>query len=321
MISVIVPIYNVERYLKRCIDSILAQTYRDIEVILVDDGSPDQCGQICDEYEKVDERIVVIHKSNGGLSDARNAGIEVSKGEFIGFVDSDDYIDSNMYALLVANAIKYSADISMCGYLDVFEGTGLTHTYCKDEGIYEWNRKEAIQEVLFGKRLGVHAPTKLYKREIFDGVRYPVGKVSEDTYVVMDIFNKVNKAVFVEKPLYYYVHREGSINTSQINNRDLTRFEAFEKNCSYIRESYPDLLYLAKGALIKEKYLVGRKILISKNGKEYSALLRDITMFLRKNIFQIVRNSNFDTRRKCLLICFAINPNIYKMMLNQKNNR
>jgi glycosyltransferase involved in cell wall biosynthesis len=318
MISIVVPIYKVEKYLKRCIDSILSQTYKDIEIILVDDGSPDNCGNICDDYAKADKRIVVIHKSNGGLSDARNAGLDIAKGEYIGFVDSDDYIDSCMYETLYLNAINNSADISMCGYYDVIEETGKKYTQCKEEAVYVWNRKETLKEILQGKRLGVHAPTKLYKKRLFDGVRYPVGKVSEDTFIITDLFNKVQKAVFIESPLYYYYHRKNSINTSEINERDLTRFDAFEKNCDYIRNHYPDLLSLANDNYIKEKFLVGRKILLSKNGKEYNNLLKEICKFLRKNIINIFNSSYFDRRKKLLVVCFAICPRLYKAVLIKK---
>ena len=119
-VSIIVPIYKVEKYLNRCIDSILNQTYKNIEVILVDDGSPDRCGAICDNYSKIDKRIKVIHKKNEGLAEARNAGIKIATGEYISFVDSDDFINKNMYKVLYENAIKYDADISMCQFKYIY---------------------------------------------------------------------------------------------------------------------------------------------------------------------------------------------------------
>lgn len=119
-LSIIVPVYKVEQYLDKCVESILAQTFTDYEIILVDDGSPDNCGQMCREWERRDGRIRTIHKENGGLSDARNAGIDIAKGDYIGFVDSDDYIKPDMFEVLVANLERNNADISMCGYMDVY---------------------------------------------------------------------------------------------------------------------------------------------------------------------------------------------------------
>ncbi|HEL7541574.1 TPA: glycosyltransferase, partial [Enterococcus faecalis] len=121
-ISIIVPVYNVEKYLEKCVRSILAQTFTDFELILVDDGSPDSSGAMCDQFAEQDERVKVIHKENGGLSDARNAGIEIATGEYLGFVDSDDYIADDMYELLYTNIVKEDADLSICGIYDVYEG-------------------------------------------------------------------------------------------------------------------------------------------------------------------------------------------------------
>lgn len=121
-ISIIVPVYNVEKYLEKCVRSILAQTFTDFELILVDDGSPDSSGAMCDQFAEQDQRVKVIHKENGGLSDARNAGIEIATGEYLGFVDSDDYIADDMYELLYTNIVKEDADLSICGIYDVYEG-------------------------------------------------------------------------------------------------------------------------------------------------------------------------------------------------------
>ena len=160
LISIIVPVYDVEPYLRKCIDSILIQSYRDLEIILVDDGSPDNCGAICDEYAEKDKRIKVIHKKNGGLSDARNAGLDIATGEYIGFVDSDDWVMPDMYEYLYKAVKEYDADMSVCGYYDYW-GKTISGRYCQDIQVYKG--QEGIKALL-DLKFGNYVWNKLYKR-------------------------------------------------------------------------------------------------------------------------------------------------------------
>ncbi|BDP63405.1 hypothetical protein EfmJHP80_09010 [Enterococcus faecium] len=176
------PVYNVEKYLKKCVDSILGQTFTDFELLLIDDGSTDNSGSICDELAKTDNRIKVIHKENGGLSDARNIGIEVAKGDFIGFIDSDDYIDEDMYAFLYNNILKYDAELSMCGIYDVHKNKEIKKLTPFSQLV---TKSEAIELVLDGKLVVANAVSKLYKKELFENVRYPKGKIAEDAAVFL----------------------------------------------------------------------------------------------------------------------------------------
>ncbi|BDP46005.1 glycosyltransferase family 2 protein [Enterococcus faecium] len=185
-----VPVYNVEKYLKKCVDSILGQTFTDFESLLIDDGSTDNSGSICDELAKTDNRIKVIHKENGGLSDARNIGIEVAKGDFIGFIDSDDYIDEDMYAFLYNNILKYDAELSMCGIYDVHKNKEIKKLTPFSQLV---TKSEAIELVLDGKLVVANAVSKLYKKELFENVRYPKGKIAEDAAVILKIINQCNK--------------------------------------------------------------------------------------------------------------------------------
>ncbi|MGJ0706244.1 glycosyltransferase family 2 protein, partial [Enterococcus avium] len=178
-ISIIVPVYDVEKYLKKCVDSILNQTFKDFELILVDDGSPDNSGAICDQYAEKDSRVRVIHKENGGLSDARNAGIEVARGKYLGFVDSDDFVNEDMYKQLYTSIIENNADLSICGIFDLYEGKTPIK---KTEKKLLLNRNEAMIMIFHGNEISVHAYNKLYKKEIFESLRYPVGKYHEDSY-------------------------------------------------------------------------------------------------------------------------------------------
>ena len=162
LISIIIPVYKVEKYLEKCIESVLKQTYTNLQIILVDDGSPDNCGKICDEYAKKDSRIEVIHKINGGLSDARNVGINRANGRYIGFVDSDDYIKEDMYEKLINLIKEYNADVSICNLYDVFDGKEYVRN--KDNGIHEYSRIDILKEILLDKNIQSYAWNKLYKK-------------------------------------------------------------------------------------------------------------------------------------------------------------
>lgn len=208
-ISIIVPVYKVEKYLSKCVDSILAQTFTDFELILVDDGSPDSCGKICDEYALKDSRIKVIHKENGGLSDARNAGIAVAKGEYLGFVDSDDYIAPDMYELLYRLIRENDADISICDAVLVDEETEVN--YVDSEKKYILERESALKEMIFKRLFAVNAWNKLYKKELFSDTLYPKGMLYEDLAITYKLIDKTKRLVYIPAKKYAYVQRKGSI--------------------------------------------------------------------------------------------------------------
>lgn len=208
-ISVIVPVYNMEKYLGRCVDSILAQTYENIEVILVDDGSSDASPDICDRYAEADGRVRVIHKANGGLSSARNAGLDAATGDYIGFVDSDDYISPDMYRILAERLDGGDCEIANAMYVYAFEGgetapSRVPHT-----------TDENISAEQFARELMLHAGdvsvcTKLFRAEIFDGVRFPEGKLNEDLLFMLDVLARVRSIGFAAHIGYYYFVRSGS---------------------------------------------------------------------------------------------------------------
>ena len=210
-ISIIVPIYNVEKYLPKCIESILAQTYKDFELILVDDGSPDNSPQICDEYAKKDDRVIVIHKPNGGVSSARNAGLDRATGQYIGFVDPDDYITSDMYTFMIDGMKKSGANMAICGY-DYINENG------KVERPYNVRENELLTQKQFMSMQFDMPPTirhvvwnKVFKADIFNGTRFPEGlHSSEDVYVLIECAKRLTKAVFIHQPLYKNLVRSGS---------------------------------------------------------------------------------------------------------------
>lgn len=228
-ISIIVPVYKVEKYLKRCVDSILKQTYPYFELILVDDGSPDTCPAMCDEFAEQDNRIIVIHKNNGGLSDARNAGLNIATGEYIGFVDSDDYIAPQMYEVLLKRLLNDSADMAICNYARVDESCKKIENtmFLQPAQNKCFEQNEFINELLqpYGGYFVV-AWNKLYKKEIFDTLRFPFGKQHEDEFVIHHVIAKSKKITCVEDELYFYLQREGSIMAQKFNVKFMDYGEA-----------------------------------------------------------------------------------------------
>ncbi len=214
-LSIIVPIYNTEKYLRKCVDSILAQTLTDFECILVDDGSTDNCPAICDEYAEKDPRIVVIHKPNGGLSDARNAGLDIAKGDYIGFVDSDDWIETEMYNTLYSLAISNSSDISSCQIMRIFENKKMPYPISQDLAHHSKMLLTSTELLSSYERTRLYLHTcvwnKIFKKHLFDNIFFPVGKLYEDEFIILDILDRCKNIVITEKIFYNYRQRVGSI--------------------------------------------------------------------------------------------------------------
>lgn len=237
LISIIVPVYMTEQYLKKCIESICSQTYNNIEIILVDDGSYDRCGEICDKYKEKDARIKVIHKENGGLSSARNAGIDAATGEYIAFVDSDDSISSVFIETLYCLCKKYDCLISQCDFLFVDEDSICLDRQlnCKEEVI---TGKEAIYRCCKQPDAVKYnvAWNKLYKKELFQNIRYPEGKIHEDEYTSWKIFSITEKVAISNGYLYWYLQRKNSIVSEKYNIKRLDRLEAYQIRLDYLLE-------------------------------------------------------------------------------------
>ncbi len=217
LISIIVPIYNVEKELSRCLESIIHQSYSNIEIVLVNDGSTDDSKSIIDKYKEIDQRIVVVDQDNSGLSAARNTGLRIARGRYIMFVDSDDYLHKNAVEILYHNIIDEDADISVCNfYWDYLE-------QIKEEPIIGdkivFNGDDVKHQLIQNNLITVVAWNKLYKKEIWNGVEYPVGKVHEDEYVIHKLLSNCKRTVYTNDKLYYYIKREKSIsNTISLKN-------------------------------------------------------------------------------------------------------
>ncbi len=236
MISVLVPVFNVEKYLRRCIESILSQTYKDIELILVDDGSQDCSGIICDEYAKKDSRIKVIHQENGGPSIARNSGLDIAQGEYIGFVDSDDYIHKDMYQTLYDTLTKNDVDLAICNYTNDNDNNVRLwkdyHPQLVDDIITPYEAlKRSINDLNY-----VVVWNKLFKREIFDDIRFPPGKIHQDNYVMPEVIYKCKKIATLSAPLYYYYLNMESTTNQEYSIKNLDHVEAMCMRIKFYEE-------------------------------------------------------------------------------------
>lgn len=227
LISVIVPIYNVENYLKECVESILNQTYKNIEVILVDDESPDLCGEICDKYEASDRRVKVLHKKNGGLSDARNAGMKIATGEWITFVDSDDYISSDFLENLYYAIVESDSDIAIANMKRTTK-----RNECNSGEKYNYSifkTEDALNRMLYGIPFGTSACGKLFRRTLFKDVAFPYGKFSEDLFTIYKTILKSKQVVYAGFDGYFYYYRdEGSIVVSGYKEKHLEAIDAVD---------------------------------------------------------------------------------------------
>ena len=244
LVSVIVAVYNIEEYLPRCVDSILAQTYRNLEIILVDDGSKDQSGSICDSYAEKDRRIKVIHKKNGGLSDARNAGMDAASGEYIGFVDGDDWIEPDMYRAMYFACEKEKAQAAVCRYKQITKSGIIDGSAGNSVSL---SRDEALEIYVCGdERYLIYNSvwSKLFARDLVEDMRFPVGKNSEDIMFTTRAFCRMERLVYLDEAYYNYVlDREGSIMNEKAGERRLKdEIPFWQEQIAYFREAgMPDL--------------------------------------------------------------------------------
>lgn len=241
LVSIIIPIYNVENYLEDCVESVKKQTYKNVEIILVDDGSTDNSGEICDKYEKLDERIKVFHKSNGGLSDARNVGIEKATGQFICFLDSDDMLSMCAIEEQLNACLKSDADICIGG-LKKFSDS-LPQDICnkdmKDTIILD--KIETTRRMLLHNGFGHEACGKLYKKELWKDERFPKGKLYEDYATIYKVVSKCNKCVILKQKVYWYRVRAGSIMKSKLTHKNMQLLSISEEVTSYIKYEMPEV--------------------------------------------------------------------------------
>lgn len=316
-VSVIIPIYNVEKYLRRCLDSVINQTLKEIEIILVDDGSTDSSGEICEEYKAIDNRIIVIHKKNGGLSSARNAGLDVAKARFVGFVDSDDWIDENYYLCLYEIACRDDTNVVTCLYkvcADDREKNKKTVVSCNKKGGIEF-REDFLRSSIKGGCTWVPAWSKIYKRELISDIRFEEGKIYEDVMFNWRVFNLDDcKVSYCNYKGYYYFNNMESITKSSFSHKmydlfyvadflDATKYQDSNKEIDYLIEifrkkiSYSILIKMMKS---NYKNKEEKNIYLEKVKKDYKDLMHSDLSMTRKILLMAIKFVPMDKLEKVI---------------------
>ncbi len=304
-ISVIVPIYNVKEYLEECISSILRQTYTDYELILVDDGSTDGCGEECDKMLARDARIKVVHKENGGLSSARNAGMKVATGEFYFFIDSDDYITDDALRQFVSIQGQTNSDIVMA--LNTRDKNFLDDGGDKPYTIY--TPQVALRKALRDK-INVSAWAKLYKASLFEGIYYPEGKNYEDYATTPKLFKRANQIACMHSYLYFYRVNETSITGAQFSAKRMQYFDVAEDILQFIKVEFPELTNCA--ICRNTKYAISFYHQIAKSNFNDKQIEKFIVKYIRKNIVRYFFTSRYSFFSKIYGLCVAIFPRLAK---------
>lgn len=281
LISVVVPIYNVEGYLERCVESIINQTYKNLEIILVDDGSPDKCPEMCDEFARQDSRIKVVHKKNGGLSDARNAGMAVASGEYISFIDSDDYVSPDFYETLYNVMISEKGDIAECSVVKFYEDDKFDE-YTDDLKVSNYDTVDGLSALIAENPFHQHVWNKLYKSDLVLDVQFAVGKLNEDEFWTYQIFGRAGKVTKVNKTMYYYFQRNSSIMGEGYNLRRLDALEAKSERQKYIEENYSELSSISKMDSYLSCIFAGQSVLKFMNGADKKKAWDIVRLYAQK---------------------------------------
>lgn len=314
LISVIIPVYNVEKYLPACLDSVLTQTYRNLEVILVDDGSPDGSGAICDEYAAKDARVRVIHQQNSGASAARNAGLDMASGSFIGFVDADDWIEPHMYQTLYERLLASGADVAQCGYQYHKAGEEGNVYRTGEDRIY--TRGQCVEKLLTD-----HSPwwtlwSKLYRAPLFQGLRFSTElRVSEDAFLIFHLFLKIKHLTFVKEPLYHYIWYPSSL--SKFGLKSLDAVQAGQWIAEHIQQSIPRLAgYGYRALAIDAVSLYDTATLLFARQKTplYKEIMNSLNKSLKQNRSQILKAAECERKWKIKVCFITAAPRLYRFL-------
>ena len=259
LVSVIIPIFNTSKYLPTCLDSVIGQTYQNLEIILVDDGSTDNSYQIAKEYSKKDSRIKLIHQKNQGLSVARNTGIKKSTGSYITFVDSDDYIEPNMTNRMMKTIQNTNADIVCCSFKEVHL-SGKTTSFSQHHPAQTFNTENALKAMLLEQGFMPSATMKLYPTKYFKNIEFPVGKLHEDVGTTYKLIMKADKIAFIPDEDYIYVHHKKSITSTNFNNQKFDLLTLTDQMCDDIDSKYPNLKNITNERRIRARFSILRQI-------------------------------------------------------------
>lgn len=307
-VSIIVPVYNVEKYLRQCLNSIIGQTYKNIEIIVINDGSTDSSGNICDEYAKKDERIKIIHKQNGGLSDARNYGLKVMTGKYLLFIDSDDYVNLEYTEKLIEELIISGSDIVICDYFR------LKNNILERVNIQQWPENEDVKQItqlMLCDYVNSHVWNKVYYSDLYHSIEFPFKKTYEDMYITYKIFDKSKKISYLKQPLYYYRINKAGISLSPNPQKAYDIFCAFKERYIFAKTKYPEV----------KDYCLNLATISAFNAYNTSFLLNiiqykeDVFLFIKDNYKDINNEKSINIKYKNMAFLLIKCKLIYKTLL------
>ncbi|MFS9268290.1 glycosyltransferase [Streptococcus parasanguinis] len=311
-VSIVVPVYNVEDYLKYCVDSLINQSYKNIEIILVDDGSTDNSGRICDEYAQEDDRVRVFHIENGGLSNARNTGVNVASAEWVIFIDSDDYYDRRTVEYLVQLQKKYAVDLVATSVIEVrdFQSDDFIGSLTDIDSLI-LDRYTALKEMFYGNIVGTHPGGKLYKKEILIKFPFPKGMIYEDLAVSFEHIGACNEIAVGYINLYKYYRRPGSIVNSSYSNKFLDFYKAIELNREYVERDYPNDQEMKKALTVRYVFK-GLHVVHALLGSQMYEQVNKIRKEYRRYWKDILINSHVTRKNKLKYLLLLLSPHLYQ---------
>lgn len=310
LISIVLPIYNVENYIEKCMESVLNQTYKNIEIILVDDGSPDNCPIICDQYVKEDNRVKVVHKENGGLSDARNAGIKVANGDYITFIDSDDYVDKDYVEFLYNTIEETDADIAIGGHRVIYDSGKIIEKETHENSVLE--PKKVLERILYDDGIDLSAWGKLYKRYLFNDIKFPKGRLFEDSATTYMLVDKANKIAINSISKYNYIIRKNSISNAKFSPKKMDLITSTREMNEYVKNKYPDLKNAANRRLMYA-YLSTLSQL-AKCKEKYPKEEKEMTDYIKTHGNEILKDKRVPKRDKFGIISLKFGFGFYKFI-------
>ena len=312
-VNILLSTYNGEQYLKEQVESIQQQTYQNLEIILVDDGSTDESGRLCEQIAEQDERVLLYHKENEGLSQARNDGLKQAQGDFVIFIDSDDYIHPEMITSLYQQLVKEDADVSSCGVMNVYANSESPQSANQDD-YFVCDTETFLKEYLIGEKIPGTICNKLIKKEIAAQLTFPKGLIYEDAYYHFDLVKVAKKYVVNTKPYYYYFHRGDSITTKPYAEKDLAYIDIYQKFYTEVIKEYPNLKDVAFFRLAYAHFFILDKMLLDENFKEFKDYPR-IYRYLKQHALAIFKNDIFRKGRRISALALFVNVRLYRILL------
>lgn len=319
LVSVIVPIYNIAPYMDRCVQSIINQTYKELEIILVDDGSTDGCSEKCDDWKKIDKRVIVIHKENGGASDARNAGIERSGGRYICFVDGDDEVSPTMVERLYVEMVTSNASITMCRMEKIEPARRYeTRAFPVSSSRMELTGIEATR-LLLRDIIDCSPCLRLYRKELFNNLRFPYGITNEDFAILYKLFSNSKRIIYIADILYYYHFRENSVTSSYFSEAQFDKVDNTMEMVRYVKKYLPELMEEAYFYHHLQTMYLLKTLCVMGNYNEYSCRYKQLRKILKAGMFRVFLCEWISFKEKMLYFTLAWMPKLY--IKKQRKNR